>query len=211
MKINNLLIILIAISLLGTFLVFDKLPDKVPGHFDINGEVDRYDNKEILIFTGGLPLIIYLLMIFLPKIDPKKSSYLKHKKAYKITKAIAIVFLIIVQWIMITVALGFNINVSMIIRIGVGVLFIVIGNFMGQIRQNYFFGIKTPWTLANEMVWKKTHRAGGYAFLVGGLIMIASSFTYGAMAMISLIAAIAIAAFYPIIYSYIIYRKIGEE
>lgn len=211
MKINSLLIILIVLSLLGTLLVFDRLPDKVPGHFNIKGEVDRYDNKGVLIFTGSLPLIIYLLMVFLPKIDPKKSSYLKHKKAYKMTQVIIIIFFIMIQWIMIMVALGFNINVGMVVRIGVGILFIVIGNFMSQIRQNYFFGIKTPWTLANETVWKKTHRAGAFSFLIGGLILIASSFTYGTIAAISLISAIAIAGFYPIIYSYIVYKKISKE
>ncbi len=210
MKINNLLIILIAISLLGTFLVFDRLPDKVPSNFNIDGEIDRYDDKESVIFTGVLPLLVYLLMKFLPKIDPKRESYLKHKKAYKITQMIIVLFLIMVQWIIIMVALGFNINVEIIIKLGIGILFIVIGNFMGQIRQNYFFGIKTPWTLANETVWKKTHRVSGFTFLIGGLIILASSFTQGIIATVLLMAAIAIAALYPIVYSYIIYRKISE-
>lgn len=208
---NKLLIVLIILSILGTILVYDMLPDEIPGHIGLNGEVDRYDSKETIILTSILPLIIYLLMIFLPKIDPKRSSYMKHKKAYEITKVLIIIFIIMIQWVMIMLALGFDINVGMIVRIGVGLLFIVMGNYMGQIRHNYFFGIKTPWTLANEIVWKKTHRVGAFSFMIGGIILIGTSFLNGPIAAVSLIAAIVISAFYPMIYSYIEYKKICKK
>lgn len=211
MKINSLLIILIILSILGTALIYDRLPEEIPGHINFKGEVDRYDSKETIIFTGLLPLIIYLLMVFLPKIDPKRKSYLKHKKAYEITKTVIIIFIIIIQWAMISLALGFNINVGLFTRIGIGILFVILGNFMSQIRHNYFFGIKTPWTLANETVWKKTHRVGGFSFIIAGIIMFVSAFFNGTIAQISLIAAIVIAAIYPMIYSYIEFRKITKS
>ena len=81
---------------------------------------------------------------------------------------------------------------------------------MSQIRHNYFFGIKTLWTLANETVWKKTHRVGAFSFIIGGLILLVSSFFNGTIAAVSLIAAIVIAVFYPMIYSYIEYKKITK-
>lgn len=211
MEMNKLLIVLIILSILGTVLVYDMLPDKIPGHIGLNGEVDRYDSKETIILTSILPLIIYLLMVFLPKIDPKRSSYLKHKKAYEITKVLIIIFIIMIQWVMIMLALGFNINVGMIVRIGVGLLFIVMGNYMSQIRQNYLFGIKTPWTLANEIVWKKTHRVGAFSFIIGGIILIGTSFFNGPIAAVSLIAAIIISTFYPMIYSYIEYKRVCKK
>ena len=210
MKISKLLIILMILSILGTVFVYSSLPQKIPGHFNFKGEVDRYDDKNSIFLTGLLPLGIYLLMIFLPKIDPKRSSYQKHKKAYDIIKIIMVLFMIIIHWIIIFYSLGFDINVSMLIRIAIGILLIVMGNFMSQVRQNYFFGIKTPWTLANETVWKKTHRIGGFSFLIGGLILIASSFFNETLGAISLITAIAIAGFYPVIYSYMEYRKISK-
>lgn len=210
MKKNSILIVLIVLSILGTVLVYSSLPEKIPTHFNFKGEVDQYSNKSAAFFTGLLPLIIYLFMIIIPKIDPKRSSYIKHKKAYDITKIIIILFGIMIHWLIILYSLGFNINVGMFVRIAIGLLFIVIGNFMGQIRQNYSFGIKTPWTLANETVWKKTHRVGGFSFLIGGLILIASSFFNGPIAVVSLIAAIVIAAFYPMVYSYIEYKKITK-
>lgn len=210
MKINSLLIILIILSILGTAFVYNRLPEEIPGHINLRGEVDRYDGKETVIFTGLLPLIIYLLMVFLPRIDPKRKSYLKHKKAYEITKTLIIIFIIIIQWAMISLALGFDINIGLFVKIGVGLFFIVLGNFMGQIRHNYFFGIKTPWTLSNETVWKKTHRVGGFSFMIAGVIMFISIFFNGMIAELALIAAIVIAAIYPIIYSYIEFRKITK-
>ncbi|WP_432662123.1 SdpI family protein [Wukongibacter baidiensis] len=211
MKINKILVFLMIISILGTIFVYSSLPERIPGHFNFKGEVDRYDDKISVFFTALLPLAIYLLMLFLPKIDPKRKSYQKHKKAYDISKTIMVIFMVMLHWVIILYSLGFNIDVGIIVRVGVGILFIVLGNFMSQIRHNYFFGIKTPWTLSNETVWKKTHRVGAFSFIVAGLIMIASSPFSGIMAQASLITAIAVAALYPIVYSYIVYRKISKE
>ncbi|WP_432406123.1 SdpI family protein [Wukongibacter sp. M2B1] len=210
MKISKILIVLIILSIIGTVLVYSSLPEKVPTHFNFKGEVDKYSDRSSVFFTGILPLIIYVLMIVVPKIDPKKRSYQKHEKAYSITKTTIILFCIMMHWLMIMYSLGFNVNVGMIVRMAIGTLFIVMGNFMGQIRQNYSFGIKTPWTLADKTVWKKTHRVGGFSFIVGGIILIASSFFNGIIGMIALIVAIAISAFYPMLYSYIVYRKIVD-
>jgi len=210
-KISKVLVLLIILSIVGTMFVYSSLPEKIPTHFNFKGEVDNYSNKSSALFTGFLPLIIYLLMIAMPKIDPKRASYQKHKKAYDITKIIIVLFMIMLHWLIILYSLGFNINIGMFVRIAVGILFIVIGNFMSQIRHNYSFGIKTPWTLANETVWKKTHRVGAFSFLIGGLILIASSFFNGIIGEIALILSIAIAAFYPMVYSYVAYRNISKE
>ncbi len=211
MKISKILVFLMILSILGTIFVYSSLPEKIPGHFNFKGEVDRYDDKTSVIFTGLLPLGIYLLMIFLPKIDPKRNSYKKHKKAYDMVKIIMVIFMIMLHWMIIFYSLGFNIDIGIIVRIGVGILLIVLGNFMSQIRQNYFFGIKTPWTLANETVWKKTHRTGAFSFIIAGLILIASAPFNGIIAQAAFMAFIAIAVFYPVIYSYIIFRKISKE
>ena len=210
MNVNKTLIFLMILSILGTMFVYTSLPEEIPGHFNFRGEVTRYDNKISVFFTALLPLAIYVLMLFLPKIDPKRDSYEKHKKAYDMTKLIIVLFLVVLHWTIISYSLGFNLNIGHFVRIAIGIMFIVIGNFMAQVRQNYFFGIKTPWTLANESVWKKTHRVGGFSFLIGGIIIIVSSFFNGIISLVSLIVAIFIAAIYPIVYSYIEYKKISE-
>jgi len=207
MKVSKLIIIIVLLSIIGTIIIFDRIPEKVPGHFNFSGEVDRYDNKSSLFFTATLPLILYLLMIFLPKIDPKRSSYLKHYKAYGIFQIAIVLFLIVIHWLVVLISLGYSINVGILVRVGVGILFLIIGNYMGQIRQNYFFGIKTPWTLANERVWRKTHRVGGISFVISGLLLIITSFTKGTFALIAFITSLIIAVVIPYGYSYLEYKR----
>jgi len=86
-------------------------------------------------------------------------------------------------------------------------MFIIIGNYMTQIRQNFFFGIKTPWTLSNEVVWKKTHRLGGYMFMASGMVSILSSVLKGSLGYYLMFTTIMLAAFVPIIYSYLLFKK----
>lgn len=211
MKINKLIVLLILLSIIGTFMIYSQLPDQVPGHFNFKGEVDRYDSKSSLLFTGALPLILYVMMIVLPKIDPKRHSYAKHEKAYGIIKTIIVVFMILIHWTTILFSLGFNVKVGMIVRIGVGILFIILGNYMGQIRHNYFLGIKNPWTLANETVWRKTHRVGGIAFVASGLLLAFTAFLNGTIAIVVFIASLTIAVVFPTIYSYIEFNKISNK
>lgn len=211
MKINKWVIILVLLSLIGTGILYPYLPEQVPGHWNVKGEVDRYQNKAWVFFTATLPLLLYLLMTFLPKIDPKKKAYLKHEKAYNVTRILMVIFFVIIHWITMVVALGYPVNVGVVIRILIGFLFIILGNYMSQIRQNYFFGIKTPWTLANEQVWKKTHRVGGYSFIIMGIISIITAFLEGQIAWIMMFIGIGGAVIYPFIYSYLLFRKIEKQ
>ena len=93
---------------------------------------------------------------------------------------------------------------------GIGVLFILIGNYLGKIRQNYFIGIKTPWTLNNEEVWNKTQRVGGWSFVISGLIIFAEVFLKWQVLPV-MIFAVVFASLTPVIYSYVIYRKIDKR
>ncbi len=206
-KVNKLIIFLVLLSIIGTIFIFDRLPEKVPGHFNFSGEVDRYDNKTSLFFTAISPLALYLLMIFLPKIDPRRKSYLKHQKAYGIIQMAIVIFLILIHWLVILISLGYSINIGILLRVGVGFLFLILGNYMSQIRQNYFLGIKTPWTLASERVWRKTHRVGGISFVISGLLLILTSFTKGTIAVVAFILSFLIVTVIPYGYSYMEYKK----
>lgn len=160
---------------IGTLAIYSSLPDVVPLHWGINGEVNRWGSKVYMLGTGLLPLAIYGLMIILPRIDPKKESFVLHDRAYKITRALLILFLVGIHWATILVSLGYPLNITLVVTVGIGLLFMFMGNYLSQVRQNYSFGIRTPWALANEKVWAKTHRFGGYAFILLGLF---SLFTY---------------------------------
>ncbi|MEA2086612.1 MAG: SdpI family protein [Candidatus Caldatribacteriota bacterium] len=207
-KIHKGMIILILISIIATIFIYSSLPEKIPTHWNIRGEIDSYNNKSFVWFTSLLPLGIYMLMIYVPEIDPRRESYKKHKKAYKILMNILVPFFIVVHWITIFSALGHPVSVARIIPIGVGILFIVIGNYMGQIRPNYTFGIRIPWTLADETVWKKTHRVGSFAFILSGLIFIIAGIINKPYSFILAISSIFVTLIFTFVYSYLEYKKI---
>jgi len=207
-KIHKEIIILILMSIIATAFIYSSLPEKIPSHWNIRGEIDSYNNKSFVWFTSLLPLGIYLLMIYIPEIDPRRESYKKHKKAYKILMNILVLFFIVIHWITIFSALGHQISVARIIPIGVGILFIVIGNYMGQIRPNYTFGIKIPWTLADETVWRKTHRVGSFAFILSGLIFIIAGIINKSYSFVLAMSSIFITLIYTFVYSYLEYKKI---
>ncbi|AOT70510.1 SdpI family protein [Geosporobacter ferrireducens] len=211
MKINKWMLLIIILSIIGIAVVYPSLPEEIPGHWNAAGEVNRYDHKASVWITGLLPLGIYLLMVFLPKIDPKRAAYLKHEKAYMIAQWVIVLLLIYIQWIAIAAALGYGVDIGIAIRLALGIVFILLGNYMSQIRHNYFFGIRNPWTLANEQVWKKTHRVGGYGFVIVGIISVLTTFTTGTTAFAITIGSLVIMVSVTFVYSYLTYKKVTKE
>jgi uncharacterized membrane protein len=150
---------------------------EIPVHWNAAGEVDRYGSK----FTGLLllPLIsaaIILMFLVIPRIDPRGQNILRSTTAYNATIVSTMLIFLVIHIITIFAALGREVNVTLWVSLIVGVMFIAIGNFMGKIRQNYTFGIKTPWTYASKLSWDKTHRLGGKLFMLVGFLMIISGF-----------------------------------
>lgn len=210
-KSEILLIIGILLSIVGTTLIYTKLPEQIPTHWSIEGTVDDYSSKTFIYFTALLPIVLYAVMKFIPKIDPKKEAYKKHESAYRVTILGVILFLIGIHWMTIAYSLGYSINMTKYIMVSLGILFILMGNFMPQIRFNYFFGIRTPWTLANENVWKKTHIVGGYLYFIIGAIFIISSLFNTSISFYISIGSIAVVTFFILLYSYYIYKKETKE
>lgn len=209
MKKTRLTLILCIISFIGTCIAYFYLPDVIPIHWGINGEIDNTGPKYMAIILGVIPLAIYILMNTLPKIDPKRENYKKHSKAYNIFSFYTILLLIIINWITILASFGIQMNVGLFVPILVGILFIIIGNYMPQFRHNYFIGIRTPWTLADETNWKRTHFYGGYVFMILGIIIILTGIISNPLILyIGLgISAILVISLY--VYSYLLYRKMS--
>ncbi len=207
MKINKWLIVLVILSIIATIVIYPKLPDKIPMHWNFKGEIDGYGNRTSVFATATLPLILYVLMVFIPRIDPKKESYKKHAKAYEITILAMTLLFILLHWITISVGLGYEIPVDMIVKICIGILFIIIGNYMGQIRHNYFFGIRTPWTLASETSWRKTHKIGGIGFIIVGILFVIASPIRNQLFSMLCFVALMILIVIVTVYSYFVYKK----
>ena len=158
-----------------------------------------------------LLVVMYFLFELLPKIDPRKENYLEFKKVYSIIKVAIMLVLFSVYILASLSALGYAISISFWVPFIIGLLFIVLENYFGKIRNNYFVGIRTPWTLANEEVWNKTHRLGGKLFILGGLLMMIMDFVTVQVRLPLFNAIILMIAVLPIVYSYFLYRHLKKS
>lgn len=214
-KISNILkqdwlIIILIFSgfVLGAYF-YPSLPDKVPTHWNASGEVNGYGSK--LFGAFGLPTIslaTYLLYLVLPYIDPKRKNYTDFESTYQFLKYVLIIFFLGIELMTLLIASGVIVNKPIFIQIMISLLFILIGNVMGRFKHNYFIGIKTPWTLANEEVWRKTHRLAAPLWVLGGVINILLALTGMSFNGIGFIVIIVMISIVPIGYSYIAYRQI---
>ncbi len=200
--------ILIAPFIVSYFL-WDKLPEEVPTHFNIKGEADDWGPRWINAFMlPGIGVGIYLLLLVLPLIDPKK----KISNAQKPIAAIRIftsIFFVVIYALVMTVSLDFEVNIAQYIYLGVGALFLITGNYINSVKPNYFIGIRTPWTLENPEVWKKTHRLGSKLWVVGGLLMMGVPFVISNDLLSGFtIGLVLILAGVPSVYSYFIFKRI---
>jgi len=211
-KTDGKLLALCLLSLAGTAVAYFFLPETIPLHWNAMGDIDSWGPRLNVFWMGALPLLILALLHYLPALDPRRDSYAKHERAYGALKAITVLFLVAVSWIDVAVSLGARLDVSALVRLGTGILFIVLGNYLGQIRPNYFVGIKTPWTLANGEVWRRTHRRGGYVFVAMGLVFVASlALPPGAILVAVDFGAVFAGIGYLTAYSYLEFRKEQED
>jgi len=211
MKNDWLIIILILLGFVLGAYYYPSLPDRVPVHWNASGQIDGYGSK--LFGAFGLPAInlgMYLMFLVLPNIDPKKKNYANFKSTYQFLKYLLIVFFLGIQVMTLLIATGVVVNKPIFIQIMISLLFILLGNVMGRIKHNYFVGIRTPWTLANEEVWRKTHRLAAPLWVIGGILNILLAFT-GTLNGIGFIIILAVISIVPIAYSYFAYRKIASN
>jgi uncharacterized membrane protein len=204
--------LLVIISVGISIWAYPQLPDQVPTHWNFSGEVDGYSSKLFaVLFCPILLTVIYGILLGAAKIDPRKENYEKFAGAYRIFVNATLTFLAAIHIAVIFSGLGHHVKMDWIVNIGLGLLFIILGNYMPKVKVNYFMGIRTPWTLANETVWARTHRFGGKVFFIGGIIMIVSAFAPSSIRAVLLIASIVCIAVVPMVYSYAVYKKVADK
>jgi len=207
--VSILIILVVAIS---AYFFNALLPDQVVTHWNINGTPDGWGDKNVLVvFIPFLIVGLYILFRFLPKMDPKKENYLKFDSAYHAFKLLIVAFMSIIYFISIYSNLGYDLSISDITTWLVGVLFIVIGFLIKDVKQNWFMGIRTPWTLSSEEVWKKTHLLAQKVFVIGGICFIFMPYVSPTYVPIIFIFVIVMIISLSYGYSYWLYKKLEEK
>ena len=202
------LIVIILLPFMYLAYIWNKLPDKVPMHWNSRGEIDRYGEKiELIIIPILLPLLVYIIFLVVPKIDPKNKLNKMGNKLESL-KFLMTTFMSILALFILYSAKNESFANSNYIILLVGVLYIILGNYFKTIKANYFIGIRTPWTLENETVWKETHKLGGKIWFIGGIMVVLASLLFDMQTTTTILLIItAIITIIPIVYSYIIFKK----
>lgn len=212
MKSSALLVSVIALVLVSAIagaVLYDRMPDRVPIHFDISGHPNGYAPRPVGAFmTPVMLLLTGILLLALPRISPNGYRLEPFQRSYEIICVSILVMVFVIGTTALLFAAGYRLDVTRITVGGVGLLFLILGNFMGKLTRNFMIGIRTPWTLASDEVWRRTHRVGGFAFVAcGAMLLIASLVAAGRATSVMLALVIAMAAFL-IVYSYVIYRRV---
>ena len=203
--------VIVAAPLLYYFYIWHSLPETIPVHFDARGNPNNYGSRgEIALTLIFLSVGMYLLLLFIPKIDPKKNFSI-FSNTYVKLRFIMSLFFSALSFIIISSVQGKKLNTSLF-YIAFALLFSLMGNYMSNIRPNYFIGVRTPWALENETNWKKTHFFAGRLWFFSGIILAVLIIVLPAsLKFYFYFGFILLLAFLPVIYSFILYKKSGDK
>lgn len=200
-------LVVVALSYLLAFWAYPQMPLQMASHWNIQNQVDSYMPRFWGVFL--LPLLttfLFVLFLIIPKIDPKKANIAKFRQYFDRFIFLLMLFLVYVYKLTILWNLGYQFNLGQWVVPAIGILFFYIGVMISHSQQNWTIGIRTPWTLSSETVWKKTHELGGLLFKAGGILSIASVLVPDYSFLVVIGSAVGISIFL-FIYSYYQYQK----
>jgi len=201
-----ILIVILASFIIGAYF-YPKFPDRVASHWNVNGEVNGYMSKFWGLFLMPIiSLVMWLLFLLIPKIDPMKHNIEKFRKYFDAFIVLIMLFLFYIYLLTIFWNLGKRFDMGRMIVPAIGILFYFAGILINHAKRNWFIGIRTPWTLSSDNVWDKTHKLGAKLFKIAGIIALLGIFFQGAALWLVLIPAMFF-AFFTFFYSYFVYKK----
>ena len=201
------LIVLTLLPILYLAINWSALPESMPIHFDAQGNPNGYGSRMVYVF---MPIGLYFLMLVLPKIDPRKANYVVFEGSYYRIRLIMAIFIGLIDSMVIWGVVNKANAIHKFIPLTIFFLFMLIGNYMGNFRPNYFVGIKVPWTLNSDEVWVRTHKMAGKLWFWGSLAGMALYFVVPKPEWV-FVPLMVILVVVPIVYSYVIYQKVGNR
>lgn len=201
------------LMLLAGILVYPHLPERIPMHWNIHGEIDSWGARNLFnVFFQPLLVIVFALLAWgLPRLDPMRRSYARFRGSYFLIIDIIVAFLALLYGITLYSAFHPTLPVGTIVPAAIGLMFAVIGNQLSKVKRNFFMGIRTPWTLASESVWVRTHRIGGRIFMLCGLGAGAAAFLPAPWNAIVFMALVLGGALAMVIASYLIHHQLEAQ
>lgn len=204
---NLLCYLFIVATVAAAAWLYPALPDPMPSHWNADGEVDGWMPKfQGVAVLPGSAILVFIVFRLIPRISPKGFRTESFSGVLNVLQVATVAFMCFVSFLVLFTAKGVDVRMNQMIFGGMGVLFIVIGSYLGKVRKNFFVGIRTPWTLASDEVWARTHRMAGWTFIVMGIVFLAGTFV--PVDPMWLVGIVVLLAFVPVVYSYLLYRRV---
>jgi uncharacterized membrane protein len=213
--------VLVSVAIVGAMLLASawawvQLPAdaQVPIHWGPDGRPDDWADKTLGLFL--MPIVaagVATLLALIPRFEPRRANLARSSRAYGATWIGVMLLLGGLHLLAVSVALGAELDLTRIVFIGTGVLFVVIGNYLPKVRPNYMMGIRTPWTLASDLAWTRTHRVGGRVFVIEGLVLAALGLVgiSGMALVVAMLGGITILLVVTFAYSYQVWKADPEK
>lgn len=201
--------VLTALAFAISVAAYGHLPDPMPTHWNIHGEVNGYGSRIMGAFLNPLIMLgIALIIPVLPKIDPRGRNYEKFGTVYLTMMNAVVTVMFVIHLFALGAALGIDVPIGRIVPAAVGILLMVVGNLLPRVRPNWMVGIRNPWTLSSDRVWERAHRVGGYLMMaLGVLLVLTAPFVPSAATFVVIIGGVVGLALGITIYSYILWRQ----
>ncbi len=202
-------LVIAAVAVAVSIWAYPRLPPTVAMHWDLRGAPDGFSSRLLAVSIVPVVLLVMTgLYNVLPKLDPRGENYAKFLSTYWLIGNAVIVFVLVAHAMIIASGLGYSVRIDRLMPLGFGLLFIFLGNYITRVEPNWFVGIRTPWTLSSDTVWRKTHRTGGWLMVLGGFVLAVGAFIlpHGAFPPL-FVTTIVIVALIPIVQSYVLWKR----
>lgn len=200
-------LVLVALAFGLAARLYSHLPDPVPVHWNALGRANGYVHKPWGAFVlPFLTLVGYALLRIAPSISPKGFRVDEFIGVYNVLMVATVAILFGATFLILATANGAAVDRPRLISVGAGLLALVLGNYMGKLKRNFIAGIRTPWTLASDEVWMRTHRLAGKLLVAGGLVALLAGVLDLPISITA--AALASALLVPVVYSLVISLRI---
>jgi uncharacterized membrane protein len=202
-------LLMIAAATFAGLALWNRLPDPMASHWNVNDQVDGYTSRFWGVFLVPLMTLgMLLLFLVIPNIDPLKANIAQFREAFNLFITLIVVFMIYVYILSLRWNLGYtDLGMSQAMLPAMGILFIFVGYLLRKAKRNFFIGIRTPWTLSSDRVWDETHRLGAVLFMISGVLAIIGSFFGGNTAFWMLFIPIIGSTLITLVYSYVLYQR----
>jgi uncharacterized membrane protein len=203
------ILLMLVIGTVAGLLLWNRLPDQMASHWDINDQVNGYMSKVWGVFlVPAIVLGMSILFLVIPSIDPLKANIVKFRETFNVFIVLIVAFMLYIHALTLAWNLGYtNFKMSTSMLPAMGLLFIFIGFMLRKAKRNFFIGIRTPWTLSSNTVWDKTHQLGAVLFILSGILAFIGGIFGGMTAFWFLFVPLIGSTIFLLIYSYVLYQR----